>query len=217
MITVVAIQRFIFKLITSLCLTREFKTDQSNIAFWTGKWYSMGWHSFSQPGREFLCKITELSMFAGDFILAHIILFMMLPVIIIPQIDKLHSMMLFWLRPSRQIRPPIYSLKQSKLRRRRVIRYAILYFVLLVVFLALIVGPIVAGKQIPSSTFKDVPMNLMQPAHQNNDDTRGRTETGTKSPGYTGIGTKYWTTTIDVGTAAATSAASSAVAKLRLF
>jgi 1,3-beta-glucan synthase len=99
MITVVAIQRFFFKLITSLALTREFKTDQSNIAFWTGKWYSMGWHSFSQPGREFLCKITELSMFAGDFILAHIILFMMLPVIIVPQIDKLHSMMLFWLRP----------------------------------------------------------------------------------------------------------------------
>lgn len=99
MITVVAIQRFIVKLITSLALTREFKTDQSNIAFWTGKWYSMGWHSFSQPGREFLCKITELSMFAGDFILAHIILFMMLPIIIIPQVDKLHSMMLFWLRP----------------------------------------------------------------------------------------------------------------------
>jgi 1,3-beta-glucan synthase len=107
-------------------------------------------------------------------------------------------------------------LKQSKLRRRRVIRYAILYFVLLVVFLALIVGPIVAGKHIPASTFKDVPMNLMQPAHQDNDDTRGRTETGTKSPGYTGIGTKYWTTT-DTAAAVATSVASSAVEKLRLF
>lgn len=99
MITVVAIQRFILKLIISLTLTREFKTDQSNIAFWTGKWYSMGWHSVSQPAREYLCKITELSMFAADFILGHFILFLMLPVIIIPQIDKLHSVMLFWLRP----------------------------------------------------------------------------------------------------------------------
>lgn len=99
MITVVAIQRFIFKLIISLALTREFKTDQSNIAFWTGKWYSMGWHTVSQPAREFLCKITELSMFAGDFILGHFILFLMLPLILIPQIDKLHSIMLFWLRP----------------------------------------------------------------------------------------------------------------------
>ena len=33
MIAVVAIQRFIFKLIVSLALTREIKTDQSNIAF----------------------------------------------------------------------------------------------------------------------------------------------------------------------------------------
>jgi 1,3-beta-glucan synthase len=99
MIAVVAIQRFIFKLIITLALTREFKGDQSNIAFWTGKWYSMGWHSMSQPAREFLCKITELSMFAADFVLGHIIMLIMLPVILIPQVDKLHSMMLFWLRP----------------------------------------------------------------------------------------------------------------------
>jgi 1,3-beta-glucan synthase len=99
MIAVVAIQRFIFKLIITLALTREFKSDQSNIAFWTGKWYSMGWHSMSQPAREFLCKITELSMFAADFVLGHIIMLIMLPVILIPQVDKLHSMMLFWLRP----------------------------------------------------------------------------------------------------------------------
>lgn len=99
MIAVVAIQRFIFKLIVSLTLTREFKTDQSNIAFWTGKWYSMGWHSISQPAREFLCKITELSMFAADFVLGHFLLFFMMPLILIPKIDTLHSMMLFWLLP----------------------------------------------------------------------------------------------------------------------
>ena len=99
MITVVALQRFILKLIISLALTREFKADTSNIAWWSGKWYNMGWHSLSQPGREYLCKITELSFFATDFILGHIILFLMLPVIAIPYIDKIHSVMLFWLRP----------------------------------------------------------------------------------------------------------------------
>lgn len=98
-IAAMCIQRFVFKLIVSLALTREFKTDQSNIAFWNGKWYSMGWHSISQPAREFLCKITELSMFSADFILGHWILFMMAPLILIPQIDKIHSMMLFWLLP----------------------------------------------------------------------------------------------------------------------
>ena len=99
MISVVFLQRFIFKLIVALCLTREFKQDSSNIAWWTGKWYSMGWHSVSQPAREFVCKITELGMFAADFILGHVLLFFMLPALCIPYVDKFHSVMLFWLRP----------------------------------------------------------------------------------------------------------------------
>lgn len=187
MVAVVAIQRFIFKLIITLTLTRELKTDQANIAFWTGKWYSMGWHSISQPAREFLCKITELSMFAADFILGHFLLFIMFPVIIIPQVDKLHSMMLFWLRPSRQIRPPIYSMKQTKLRRRRVIRYAILYFVMLVVFVALLVGPSVVGQKVDigdilPKNLKD--MGLLQPGKQENNDT---TEEPTGKPASGGV------------------------------
>ncbi|CAL3971701.1 unnamed protein product [Diplocarpon coronariae] len=185
MIAATAIQRFVYKLIISLALTREFKSDTSNIAFWTGKWYSMGWHSVSQPAREFLCKITELGMFAGDFVLGHVLLFIMLPILVIPQVDKAHSVMLFWLRPSRQIRPPIYSMKQSKLRKKRVFRYAILYFTMLTVAVALVVGPIVARKVIldgtkgltkdPSSLFY-----LVQPTGLKNNDTNGTTETGTK-------------------------------------
>lgn len=99
MIAVIAIQRFIYKLIIALTLTREFKSDTANVAWWTGKWYTMGWHTLSQPGREFLCKITELGFFAADFVLGHILLFVQLPVLLIPYIDKFHSVMLFWLRP----------------------------------------------------------------------------------------------------------------------
>lgn len=98
-IAVAAIQRFFVKLIVTLALTRELKTDQSNLAFWSGKWYSMGWHSLSQPGREILCKVVELSMFAADFIIGHWLLFLMFPLLIIPGIDTLHSMILFWLLP----------------------------------------------------------------------------------------------------------------------
>lgn len=48
---------------------------------------------------------------------------------------------------------------------------------MLVVFLALIVGPVVARRfvKIPSS----IPLNLLQPTGQNNNDTLGRTQTGT--------------------------------------
>jgi len=201
MIAVVAIQRFFIKLIVSLALTREMKTDTSNIAFWTGKWYSMGWHSISQPAREFLCKITELSMFASDFILTHIILFLMLPVILIPQVDKLHSMMLFWLRPSRQIRPPIYSMKQSKLRKRRVMRYAILYFIMLIIFAVLIIGPGVVGRlEAVKNSIKpgqilgdnnDTIGQLVQPhpADQDRDNTWQSSMTGVWGESYTGIRT----------------------------
>jgi 1,3-beta-glucan synthase len=115
MIAVVALQRFIFKLIIALCLTREFKQDSSNIAWWTGKWYSMGWHSMSQPAREFVCKITELGMFAADFILGHVLLFFMLPLLSIPYIDKIHSVMLFWLRPRYVYDITFYSSKANSI------------------------------------------------------------------------------------------------------
>jgi 1,3-beta-glucan synthase len=191
MIAVVALQRFLIKFIVSIALTREMKTDQSNIAFWTGKWYSMGWHSISQPGREFLCKITELSMFAGDFVLGHWLLFMMLPFVSIPKMDVLHSIMLFWLQPSRQIRPPIYSLKQSKLRRRRVVRFAILLYGMFVLFLALMIGPSVVGQNTAIDLKEMIPtileLRLLQPTGLDNDNTNGTTYlTGTGMDGYTG-------------------------------
>merc|ERR1712230_317677 len=191
MIAVVALQRFVFKLIIALCLTREFKQDSSNIAWWTGKWYSMGWHSMSQPAREYLCKITELGFFAADFILGHCLMFIMLPALCVPYIDKFHSVMLFWLRPSRQIRPPIYSLKQSKLRKRRVVRYAILYFSLFVLFLVLMIAPTVV-RQLGITPELDI-MQLQQPNDWKNNDTLGSSQTGTA-----------------LGTAAATGASASA-------
>jgi len=63
-------------------------------------------------------------------------------------------------------------MKQTKLRRRRVFRYAILYFVMLVVFVALIVGPVVAGDKIPTDSISILnDFDLVQPAGQDNNDT----------------------------------------------
>jgi 1,3-beta-glucan synthase len=71
-------------------------------------------------------------------------------------------------------------MKQSKLRKRRVWRYAVLYFALLILFLALLIGPIVAGSNVLSaSLIKDIPLELYQPVGLNNNDTRNRTQTGT--------------------------------------
>jgi 1,3-beta-glucan synthase len=96
-------------------------------------------------------------------------------------------------------------MKQSKLRKRRVFRYAALYFVMFVVALALLVGPIVAGTQILSGakSLTDNPsgtMYLYQPIGLNNNDTRNRNETGTGAI-----------------SGASSTASSSATAKVRLF
>lgn len=88
---------------------------------------------------------------------------------------------------SRQIRPPIYSLKQTKLRKRRVLRYSILYFVMFVLFLVLIVGPVIVGPKIVPSLNKITALSdfgLLQPNNWNNNDTKGSSITG--SGGNTG-------------------------------
>lgn len=49
------------------------------------------------------------------------------------------------------------------------VRYAILYFVLLVVFIALMVGPVVGGKYLKLNI--RIPMDLLQPTGLDNNDT----------------------------------------------
>lgn len=82
---------------------------------------------------------------------------------------------------SRQIRPPIYSLKQTKLRKRRVVRYAIMYFSLFLLFIILIVGPVIASKFVDTGSI-NLPMNLVQPNNWNNNDTSA-SNTGTAVAG----------------------------------
>lgn len=53
---------------------------------------------------------------------------------------------------------------------------------MLIIALALVVGPIVVGKTVlTDSLIKAIPMDLFQPINQNNNDTRNRTETGSAS------------------------------------
>jgi 1,3-beta-glucan synthase len=102
----------------------------------------------SQPFREFVCKTVEMSLFATDFIMGHFILFFLFLICLIPGIDKWHSLMLFWLKPSEQIQEPIYSTTQRSRRRRTAIFYGILLVILFVVFLGLLVAPAVIGPRL---------------------------------------------------------------------
>ena len=86
-------------------------------------------------------------------------------------------MMLFWLKPSRLIRPPIYSLKQARLRKRMVRKYCVLYFAVLILFIVIIVAPAVASGQIAVDQFANIGGSgsiadgLFQPRNVSNNDT----------------------------------------------
>lgn len=89
---IVFIQRAINKLIISIFLTREYKSDETNRVWWSGQWFNQSTKmGVSSPGREFLVKIVELSLWAGDFLLGHILLFILAIPALIPFADKVHA------------------------------------------------------------------------------------------------------------------------------
>jgi len=145
LIAVIAIQRAIHKILISVFLSREFKHDETNRAWWTGRWYGrgLGSHVMSQPAREFIVKIIELSLWSSDLILGHILLFVLTPPILIPYFDRFHATILFWLRPSKQIRAPLYFSKQKIQRRRTIIKYGTIYAIVIICFVVLLALPLV--------------------------------------------------------------------------
>ena len=93
MIAVIFIERAIHKILISVFLSREFKHDETNRAWWTGKWYGrgLGAHAMSQPAREFIVKVIELSLWSSDILLGHFLLFMLAIPLLVPYIDRIHA------------------------------------------------------------------------------------------------------------------------------
>ncbi|KAH3674683.1 hypothetical protein WICMUC_003099 [Wickerhamomyces mucosus] len=175
-LAVISIQDFIFKFITIMLLSRELKHDKINRSWWSGTWFqkAVGWRVITQPLREYIVKIMEMSLFAADFILGHSLLFIQTPLVFVPYIDRWHTMILFWLGPKKQIKGRVLSKAQKRRRLRVVLRYTSLYFTVLSVFMALLIAPIFTSKFVP--TFDDqlkgtVFEGLIQPNNQDNDDT----------------------------------------------
>jgi len=96
LIAVIFIQRAVHKILISVFLSREFKHDETNRAWWTGRWYGrgLGAHVMSQPAREFIVKIIELSLWSSDLVLGHILLLMLTPPVLIPYFDRFHATIL---------------------------------------------------------------------------------------------------------------------------
>ncbi|GAA5831103.1 hypothetical protein JCM11251_005144 [Rhodosporidiobolus azoricus] len=149
-IATISIQRAIFKILISVFISREYKHDEVNRAWWTGKWWgkSFGNSAWTQPAREWIVKIVEMGLFSADFLTGHILLFILTIPALIPGFNTLHATALLWLRPSRQIRSPIFSMKQKKYRAQIIAKYGLLYFLVFAFCAALIVVPIILKETI---------------------------------------------------------------------
>ncbi|KAH8833637.1 glycosyltransferase family 48 protein [Flagelloscypha sp. PMI_526] len=158
LIAAIAIQRAIHKILIAVFLSREYKHDETNRAWWTGRWYGrgLGNSTMIQPAREFVVKILEVSLWSSDLVIAHLLLFMLTPAILIPYIDRLHATVLFWLRPSKQIRAPLYSVKQKRQRRWIIAKYSLVYIGAIATFAVLIVLPVLFGSTTGPCSFCDV-------------------------------------------------------------
>lgn len=159
---VTMIQDLIFKIIITLFISKEMKHDIANKAWWSGGWLTsgLGWHVITQPLREFLCKIIELSMFTNDFVLGHFLLFLQIPILLIPGINKWHSLMLFWLKPGKQIRPHVLTTKQRRKQKIVVAAYLVMFIFILAFFILLFMVPFFLEKVFKVDLFAYVPENL---------------------------------------------------------
>lgn len=101
---------------------------------------------FTQPVRELICKISELTYFTVDVIVGHTIFYIQLPIVFCPFANTWHSFMLLWVKPGSQIRRRLLSKKQKSRQRIAVFWNAVLFFLILVFFLALILAPIITKK-----------------------------------------------------------------------
>lgn len=136
-------QELLIKITIATFVSREFRHDRANRSWWSGKWLAagLGVRVFTQPLREYMCKIGEMSYFARDLFLGHFLLFAQFPLLLIPFIDKWHSMMLFWLRPGKQLRPRLLSKKQRHKRRVVVYTYFVVFLLAMMVNAAILSLP----------------------------------------------------------------------------
>ena len=93
LIAIIAIPRAVQKILISIFLSREFKHDETNQAWWSGKWGGRGLSTYamSQPFREWIVKTIELQLWAGDMILGHF-LQLILTRVADTFADRLHAM-----------------------------------------------------------------------------------------------------------------------------
>lgn len=177
------IQRHLLKLVLGFCLSKESNGWETNAAWWSGRWIhrNFGWHVFSQPLRELGLKVVELNMFAYDFFVGHVLLYCLSVFLLVPYIDKVHSLMMFWhVRSSSWDRIITHELpkRQRSRRNRRVWTSVVLFAALLVANITILIAPYLTRTywQFLTRSIPKIAAPLIHPNDQDQNDT------GTRAP-----------------------------------
>ena len=144
---VFSIQRTFARLIYIIFLGNEHLPKACNYAFFSGRWLeAVGWkaHLMWLPLREVFCKCVEGLSFPADFIQAHLLLFVLFPLTLVPRADQWHARMLLWDFPNGKpvhLLQPALSTSQVRERRRDMLVFSVVFASCFGVFLALLIAP----------------------------------------------------------------------------
>lgn len=111
-------------------------------------------------------------MFGYDFVLIHFLLNAMAPLTLLPFVDRVHTSMLFWMKP-KMFKDPISTTREKRMRKYGLVKYLVLYMAISGVLMAVVLTPIFSER---ISTFLEIYIpdtfsELFQPNFQNNNDT----------------------------------------------
>lgn len=156
------LQKLAYQIINGMILPRNWASDKTNESWWNGKWLKKNYSIFS-PFMEFCRKVLELSIFNVDFVLAHIIFLFQLPILLIPNIDMLHSLMLFWRKADIDARPIVFRDKRKQ--QHQIHLYSLTFIAILGAVVTFSCLPVILNQifVVDSENVLDVVAPLIQP------------------------------------------------------
>lgn len=201
-LAVINIQQLIFRIITIFCLSKELKSSQPSLSWWSAMWIKqgLGWNILIEPFREYICKCMENTYFAADFFLSHALLYCLVPFCFVPFIDSFHSMVLFWLKPNDlSLKKVYYAYKDKERKKTKTIKGLFLFFFIFSVIIVFGVVPLIINHMNimetliePNVTTLPLIDGIIQPHLQNNNDTGPNAPSNIprETPDYEGFATK---------------------------
>lgn len=141
-LVILSMQGFVNSLIVTCVLSRQRPREETSTPWWTGDWHStcLGARVVPVIFNELLAKTVESTQFVTDYLLCHTILAAQVPLLLIPYINKVHSLLLLWLNLDTEFPVAFQKAKQQRLSAQK---YFLLFFITTSLLVGLFIAPVV--------------------------------------------------------------------------